>query len=142
RTAGQAEVCPPQLAAGEHSASALRARAAAAASVNVWSSAWPERARLMASVVRTARETRAMARIEPELWVDRPREAIAFYRAAFGATTQHQAGEGDDIVAQLAVGDAAFWVANASAPTGRLTPGAAGGATGRTLLVVDDPDAV
>ena len=46
-----------------------------------------------------------MTGIQPELWVDRPAEAVAFYGAAFGARVLHQVGEGDDIVAQLAVGD-------------------------------------
>ena len=59
-----------------------------------------------------------MASIEPELWVERARDAIAFYEAAFGATVLHRVGDGDDVVAQLANR----------------------GATGRLLLVVDDPD--
>jgi len=80
--------------------------------------------------------------IQPELWVDGAREAVAFYEAAFGATTLHLVGEGEDIVAQLSVGDAAFWVAAASAATGRFDPRAINGATGRTLLVVDDPEAL
>jgi PhnB protein len=80
--------------------------------------------------------------IQPELWVEPAGAAVAFYTAAFGATVLHQVGEGDDIVAQLAVGDAAFWVASASPAAGRLSPAAIGGATGRTLLVVDDPDAI
>ena len=67
---------------------------------------------------------------------------MAFYAAAFGATVLHQVGEGDDIVAQLGVGDAAFWVAPPSRPLGRLSPRAIEGATSRMLLVVDDPDGV
>src|SRR4051794_7906789 len=82
-----------------------------------------------------------MPAVQPELWVAGPRAAIDFYAAAFGAVVLHRVGDGDDIVAQLAVGDAAFWVANASPDSGRLSPSAAG-ATGRCLLVVDDPDAV
>lgn len=81
-----------------------------------------------------------MTGIQPELWVDMPSRAIQFYRAAFGATVLHQVGDGDDIVAQLAVGDARFWVAPPSAATKRLSPRTIGGATSRTLLVVDDPD--
>ena len=54
----------------------------------------------------------------------------------------HRIGDGDDIVAQLAVGDAAFWVAAASPDAGRFSPQAIGGATSRTLLVTDDPDAL
>ena len=84
----------------------------------------------------------AMTSIQPELWVDTPSEAVAFYEAAFGATVLHRVGEGDDIVAQLAVGAAAFWVAASSAPMRRLSPRAIDGATSRTLLVVDDPEAV
>jgi PhnB protein len=80
-----------------------------------------------------------MTSIQPELWVENPREAVAFYEAAFGATVLHRVGEGDDIVAQLGVGDAAFWVASASASMKRFSPRAVDGATSRTLLVVDDP---
>ena len=84
-----------------------------------------------------------MTDIQPELWVDAPREALRFYEAAFGATVLHCVGEGDDIVAQLGVGDAAFWVAPASSTMKRLSPRALdGAATGRTLLVVDDPDSI
>jgi PhnB protein len=78
--------------------------------------------------------------IQPQLWVERPNEAVAFYEAAFGATVLHRVGEGDDIVAQLGVGDAAFWVAGTSAAMKRLSPRAIDGATSRTLLVVEDAD--
>jgi PhnB protein len=84
----------------------------------------------------------AVTSIQPELWVDAPSDAAAFYQAAFGATVLHRVGEGDDIVVQLAVGDAAFWVAGTSATMRRLSPRAANGTTSRTLLVVDDPDSV
>jgi len=83
-----------------------------------------------------------MTNIQPELWVDRGAEAVAFYQAAFGATVLHLVGDGEDIVAQLAIGDAAFWVSTAGSAGERLNPKAIGGATSRTLLVVDDPDAV
>ena len=81
-----------------------------------------------------------VTQIQPELWVGAPREALAFYQAAFGATVVHQVGDGDDIVAQLVVGDAAFWIAPSSPTMKRLDPAAIEGATGRVLLVVDDPD--
>lgn len=83
-----------------------------------------------------------MTSIQPELWVDRPDRAIAFYEAALGATVLHRVGDGEDVVAQLAVGDAAFWVAEASPAMSRYSPEKIGGATSRTLLVVDSPDAV
>jgi len=82
-----------------------------------------------------------MTSIQPELWVEHAGQAVAFYAQAFGARVLHQVGEGDDIVAQLAVGEAALWVAAAAPDMGRLSPRAAGGATSRTLLVSDDPDA-
>jgi PhnB protein len=78
--------------------------------------------------------------IQPELWVERAAAAVAFYEQAFGATVVHQVGDDDDIVAQLAVDAAVFWVAAAGPSMKRFSPQAIGGATSRTLLVVDDPD--
>jgi PhnB protein len=83
-----------------------------------------------------------MTSIQPELWVENAREALTFYTAAFGATVLHLVGDGDDIVAQLGVGEAAFWVAPTSSAMKRLSPRAIDGATSRTLRVVDDPDTV
>jgi len=83
-----------------------------------------------------------VADIQPELWCDRASAAVAFYEAAFGATVLHRVGEGDDIVAQLAVDGAAFWVASAGQDRKRFSPRAIGGTTSRTLLVVSAPDAV
>ena len=56
-----------------------------------------------------------VAGIQPELWVDRAAAAVEFYAAAFGATVLHRVGAGDDIVAQLEVQGAAFWVSAACA---------------------------
>jgi PhnB protein len=82
-----------------------------------------------------------MTGIQPELWVDRAEAAIDFYAEAFGAAVLHQVGDGDDIVAQLAVDDdAVFWIATANPDAKRFNPAALGGGTGRILLVVDDPD--
>ena len=83
-----------------------------------------------------------MTSIQPELWVETPGEAVAFYEAAFGATVLHRVGEGDDVVAQLGVGGAAIWVAATSAVMKRLSPHAIDGATSRTLLLVEDPERV
>jgi PhnB protein len=83
-----------------------------------------------------------MTRIQPELWVDRAAAAVTFYEAAFGARVLHRVGEGDEIVAQLAIEGAAFWVSRGGAGGPRFSPEAIGGATGRTLLVADDPDAL
>jgi PhnB protein len=83
-----------------------------------------------------------MTGIQPELWIDRAAAAVEFYQAAFGARVLHQVGQGDDIVAQLAVGDAVFWVSAGDALGPRFSPQAIGGTTSRTLLVADDPDAL
>jgi PhnB protein len=81
-----------------------------------------------------------MTSIQPELWVDRAGSAVAFYQAAFGATVMHRVGDGDDIVAQLSIGDAAFWVTAASSSMKRFSPQAINGTTSRTLLLVEDPE--
>jgi PhnB protein len=83
-----------------------------------------------------------MSSIQPELWVDSAGQAVSFYEEAFGAIVIHRVGEGNDIVAQLVVGDATFWVASADADMHRFSPRGIGGGTSRTLLVVDDPDTV
>ena len=49
-----------------------------------------------------------MTGIQPELGFDRASVAGEFCKAAFGAAVLHYVGEGDDIVAQLAMGDAAL----------------------------------
>jgi PhnB protein len=68
--------------------------------------------------------------IQPELWVERAADAVAFYEAAFGAVVLHR------------VGEARFWIAAASPALRRPSPRAIGGATSRTLLVVDEPERV
>jgi hypothetical protein len=82
------------------------------------------------------------ASIQPELWVDRAGAAIEFYKAAFGARVMHSVRDGDDIVAQLSIGDAAFWVGAASSSMKRFSPRAIDGTTGRTLLVVENSEQV
>lgn len=83
-----------------------------------------------------------MTTFQPELWIEGAAAAVRFYETAFGAVTLHLVGAGDDIVAQLAVGDACFWVAAANPDRGRFDPAAVGGRTSRTLLVTEDPDAL
>lgn len=80
--------------------------------------------------------------IQPELRTDRAAEAVAFYQEAFGARVLHRVDHDGDVVAQLAIGDAAFWVSGGGADGPRFAPSAIGGATGRTLLVTGDPDAM
>jgi PhnB protein len=84
----------------------------------------------------------ATSGIQPQLWVADTAAAIEFYAAALGATTLFRIGDGPDGVAQLAVGDASFWVATEDAALGRFQPAGRDGATCRLLLVVDDPVSV
>ena len=82
-----------------------------------------------------------MTRVVAELAVRRGREAIEFYAAAFGAREIYRVG-GDErneaVVAELAVGEATFWVHDESPEHGTFSPQSLGGATVRMLLVADD----
>jgi PhnB protein len=83
--------------------------------------------------------------LQPELSVRNGRQAVDFYKAAFGAIEVHRVGgtdEHESVVAQLAVGEASFWVADEAPDQGNFSPEALGGSTVRLLLVVDDPRAV
>jgi PhnB protein len=84
------------------------------------------------------------ADLQPELWVEDTASAVDYYQRAFGAAIEHRVGGPDDPdgVVQLSVGGARFWVAGASEQMGRFSPASIGGATGRFLLVVDDPATV
>ncbi len=82
--------------------------------------------------------------LAPQLSVRRGRAAVDFYIAAFGAREVFRWGGTDDheeVVAQLAVGDATFWVADESPPHLNFSPESLGGGTTRMLLTVPDPDA-
>jgi PhnB protein len=83
--------------------------------------------------------------IVAELSVRRGRAAVEFYKAAFGAVEVYRVGgtdEHEDVVAQLSVGDASFWVSDESPPHGNFSPESLGGGTVRILLVVEDPESV
>jgi PhnB protein len=83
--------------------------------------------------------------VSPELSVRRGREALEFYKAAFGAVEIYRVGgtkENEDVVAQLSVGDGSFWVSDESPPHKNFSPESLGGSTVRLLLVVEDPRSV
>jgi len=83
--------------------------------------------------------------VSPQLSVRRGRAAIDFYRAAFGAVEDYRVGgtdEHEDVVAQLSVGNASFWVADESPAHGNFSPESLGGSTVRMLLIAEDPDAL
>jgi PhnB protein len=84
------------------------------------------------------------ASLSPQLSVRRGREAVEFYKAAFGAREVYRVGGTDDheaVVSQLMVGDSMFWVADESPPHLNFSPESVGGGTVRILLTVADPDA-
>jgi PhnB protein len=82
--------------------------------------------------------------LAPQLSVRRGREAVEFYKQAFGAREVYRVG-GDDhnesVVSQLTVGDSMFWVADESPEHENFSPETVGGGTVRMALVVPDPDA-
>jgi len=87
----------------------------------------------------------ATTRLWPQLSVRRGRAAVDFYKTAFGAVEDYRVGGTDehpDVVAQLSVDGATFWVSDESPARGNCSPESVGGATTRMLLVVADPAAV
>jgi PhnB protein len=80
-----------------------------------------------------------------QLSVRNGREAVEFYKAAFGAEEIYRVGGTDEheaVVSQLSVGDSTFWVADESPEHQNFSPESVGGGTVRMLLAVDDPDTV
>jgi PhnB protein len=87
----------------------------------------------------------AQPTVQAQLSVRNGRQAVDFYRAAFGATEVYRfegGNEHNEIVAQLAVGDSLFWVEDESPEHGNFSPATVGGATTRLLLMAEDPEAV
>jgi len=83
-----------------------------------------------------------MTTIAPMLSVRRGREALAFYKAAFGAVELHKVESPDgEVVAQLAVDGAQFWISDESPAHGNFSPESLHGGTVRLILTVTDPDA-
>lgn len=87
----------------------------------------------------------SLRNVQVQLLVRRGRAAVEFYKVAFGATEIFRFSGTDDseeVVAQLSVGDTAFWVEDESPEHHNLSPETLGGSSERTLLLVDDPDVV
>ena len=70
------------------------------------------------------------------------RDAIAFYKRAFHATTGWSTPPAEDMVAQFLVHGAEFWVHPAGVALGNASPTDLGGTAVRLMLIADDPDAV
>jgi len=81
--------------------------------------------------------------IAPFLSVRRGAAAVAFYKAAFGAAELFKIeSPTGDVVAQLAVEGAAFWLSDESPEHGNFSPETLNGGTTRMVLTIDDPDAM
>jgi PhnB protein len=86
-----------------------------------------------------------MSVAQAQLSVRDGRAAIDFYVAAFGAVEDYRVGGSEqhpDVVAQLSVGGASFWVADESPAHENFSPESLGGASTRMLLIVEDPESV
>ena len=86
---------------------------------------------------KSVASSRFRPRITATLSVRNWARAVAFYKAAFGATELYRVEGGG--VAQLAVSDAEFWVAEESPENLNFSPESLGGCSVRMLLIVDDP---
>lgn len=87
-------------------------------------------------------EFESMTNIQPELWVEGASAAVDFYQTAFDAVVIHRVGHGTTSWLSWRSEPPSSGVAVANSNMQRLSPRAIGRTTGRTLLVVDDPDAV
>jgi PhnB protein len=81
--------------------------------------------------------------ISPMLSVRRGAKAVEFYKQAFGARELFRLdSENGDVVAQLAVEEADFWVTDESPENKNFSPESLSGATTRMVMVVNDPDTI
>ena len=80
--------------------------------------------------------------LAPLLSVRGGAEAVEFYKAAFGATELYRVeNHKGEVVSQLDVEGAPFWVAEEAPDHANFSPESLDGGTVRMLLEVDDPDA-
>jgi len=89
-----------------------------------------------------ANRNRRGVSLAPMLSVRRGVQAVAFYKAAFGAHELFKIEDGGSVVAELSVQGAKFWVADESPKHLNFSPESVGGSTTRLVLVVDEPAAV
>ena len=80
--------------------------------------------------------------VVPLLSVRRGANAITFYKTAFGATEGFRVdNDRGEVVAQLFVSGAEFWIADESPQRFNFSPESLGGGSVRMLLMVEEPDA-
>ena len=88
-------------------------------------------------------ENNFKAMIKPTLSVKNGAAAIDFYKNAFNAVELMRVTSPDgEVVAELSIGGAAFYLADESPEHGNYSPLSLGGISVRFGLMVDDPDAV
>jgi PhnB protein len=81
--------------------------------------------------------------VAPMLSVRNGAKAVKFYETAFGARETFKVEDPDGaVVAQLAVGESDFWLADESPEHKNFSPQTLGGSTARMVLIADDPDAI
>ena len=79
--------------------------------------------------------------IAPWLSVKNSAAALAFYKAAFGATESLLLEDPRGaIVARLSIEGAEFWLSDESPEHGNFSPATVGGGTVRMILTVADPE--
>lgn len=79
--------------------------------------------------------------LAPWLSVRGGAQAVAFYRAAFGAREVFHLEDPDgNVVSRLAIGESEFWLSDESPANGNFSPETLGGSTTRMILTVADPD--
>jgi len=88
----------------------------------------------------TAGSDASTTAIEPWLAIPDAREALDFYRDAFGAVEAYRLDDDDGrpVVAQLSIGGAAFWIQDDA----DASPVAPGVGSVRMIVSVQDPDAL
>jgi PhnB protein len=80
--------------------------------------------------------------IAPMLSVRRGKEALEFYKAAFGANEAFKIENDGSVVAKLSVEGAEFWVADESPQHQNFSPETLSGGTVRMVLTVENPDSM
>jgi len=82
------------------------------------------------------------ATIAPWLSVRNSRDALGFYKKAFGATEVYRMDFGDSVVARLSVEGAEFWLGDESPEHFNFSPQTLGGCSVRLIFTVPEPDAM
>ncbi len=86
-------------------------------------------------------KTVILTTIAPWLSVRNSQAAVAFYKAAFGATESFRLEDPDGaLVARLSIEGAEFWLSDESPEHGNFSPATVGGGTVRMIVTIADPE--